>query len=191
MQEIGNRHSSWVRYMRLPTDLNTRRSNARSNSSLWADGSAALDNLDVTWGEMTNAITTQVHTISTVEIVCPNQGGFGSDIEFLGIEDQNNLDDCYPQLVYQTVTVRIPEKTDLVVTPNYAVWSPGQQPNDRNANFLYDDTEPDGGYNHFEIRRMNRAYTLPGVFEKGDITPPMRGVREWFQDVVFPPGGTP
>ena len=41
------------------------------------------------------------------------------------------------------------------------------------------------------IRRMNRAYTLPGVFERGDITPPMRQVRDWFDAVVFPPGGTP
>jgi hypothetical protein len=173
------------------SDLNSRRLNARSNRSLWAEGSASLDNLDVTWGQMTNAFTTQIHTISTVEIVCPNQGGFGSDIEFLGIEDQNNLDDCYPQLVYQTITVRLPEKTDLIVTPMYAVWSPGQSPNDQNVNFLYDDTEPDGGYNHFEIRRMNRAYTLPDVFERGQITPPMDDVRRWFESDVFPPGGTP
>jgi len=41
------------------------------------------------------------------------------------------------------------------------------------------------------IRRMNRAYTLPGVFEKGDITPPMDDVRLWFRDDVFEEGGTP
>ena len=41
------------------------------------------------------------------------------------------------------------------------------------------------------IRRMNRAYTLPGVFERGDITPPMREVRRWFNEDVFPTGGTP
>jgi hypothetical protein len=188
------RVSSWIGQCN-PRQLDSMRQNARHYRSLWAQGHAALNNLDVTWSQMSNAFYTRSMQIPTAELVCPSgnrPSDFGFELEFEGFErEPATLSECYYQNVTRTITVRIPEKTDLVVTPNYAVWSPGQQPNDRNANFLYDDTEPDGGYNHFEIRRMNRAYTLPDVFEKGDITPPMREVREWFMEDVFNQGGTP
>ena len=168
---------------------------AKSKSEKWSEGYAALNNLDVTWSQMSNAFYTTTMQIPKVELVCPSgnrPSDFGFELEFEDFERRPaTLSECYYQTVTRTITVRIPEKTDLVVTPMYAVWSPGQSPNDRNVNFLYDDTEPDGGYNHFEIRRMNRAYTLPDVFERGDITPPMDDVRAWFNEVVFRPGGTP
>lgn len=174
---------------------NSMRQNARHYRYLWSQGHAALNNLDVTWSQMSNAFYTTTMQIPTDELVCPSGNGssdFGFGLEFEGFEQQPaTLSECYYQTTMQTVTVRIPEKTDLVVTPMYAVWSPGQSPNDRNVNYLYDDTEPDGGYNHFEIRRMNRAYTLPDVFERGDITPPMDDVDLWFRDELFPEGGTP
>lgn len=180
------------------SELKSMKKNARHYRYLWSQGHAALNNLDVTWSQMSNAFYTTTIQFPTVELVChsgnrPSDFGFdGFELEFEDFErEPATLSDCYYQTVTRTITVRIPEKTDLVVTPMYAVWSPGQRPNDRNVNFLYDDTEPDGGYNHFEIRRMNRAYTLPRVFERGQITPPMDDVREWFERFVFNQGATP
>lgn len=166
------------------------RNNARDYSEEWADGRAALDNLDVTWGQMSNAFYYQTYQYTLNELHCPNQGDLGNGLELPDFEQEPiDLSECYYTPVTHTVTTRIPEKTDLVVTPQYAIWSKGQDPNDQIVNFLYDDTGADGGYNHFEIRRMNRAYTLDDVFQAGEITPPMDEVRDWFQTAVFPPGG--
>ncbi len=43
----------------------------------------------------------------------------------------------------------------------------------------------DGGYNHFELKRHRRAYTLPGVFETGDLAPTSQVNLPWFNDAWF------
>ena len=88
-----------------------------------------------------------------------------------------------PQPVYLTITV--PTKNDVIVQPEYATWSPGQDPNDRITNWLYDDIPADGGYNHFEIMRYKRAYTLDDVFQVGDLAPPMRDAADWIDEEIF------
>jgi len=77
-------------------------------------------------------------------------------------------------------------KNDVLIGPEYAVWSPGQNPNDRANNWFYDDTPQDGGYNHFELRRYKRAYTDgPGGFVQGQLAPPMRDAGDWVKITVF------
>lgn len=76
----------------------------------------------------------------------------------------------------------------MLLGPAYAVWSPGQNPNDQSVNFLYDDLPTEGGYNHFELRRSKRAYSLPGVFNAGDPAPPMEAAEEWLEEVVYSGG---
>ncbi len=53
------------------------------------------------------------------------------------------------------------------------------------TNWYYDDVPADGGYNHFELRRYKRAYTLPGVFNQGDLAPPMDEAADWLKTTVF------
>lgn len=85
---------------------------------------------------------------------------------------------------WETVTVYIPvaRKNDGLVAPNLAVWSPNQNQNDRVTNFYYGDEGADGGYNHSELRRARRAYTLPGVFRAGEETKPWREAKTWMID---------
>ncbi|MEX2603685.1 MAG: hypothetical protein WD361_05760 [Gracilimonas sp.] len=60
-----------------------------------------------------------------------------------------------------------------------------KNPNDRNINWYYDDIPANGGYNHFELRRYKRAYEMPGVFNQGDLAPPMEQVADWLEFQVF------
>ena len=77
-------------------------------------------------------------------------------------------------------------KNDVLIGPEYAVWSPGQNPNDRVNNWFYDDIPQDGGYNHFELRRYKRAYTDgPGGFVQGQLAPPMEEAADWVKYDVF------
>lgn len=83
---------------------------------------------------------------------------------------------------YQLVTIQydVPTKNDVLIGPEYAVWSPGQSPTNANGiNYYYDDVPSRGGYNHFELRRYKRAYTLPGVFSAGEYADPMFEARTW------------
>jgi hypothetical protein len=95
---------------------------------------------------------------------------------------------------YQLVTIEydVPTKNDVLIGPEYAVWSPGQSPTNANGiNYYYDDVPTVGGYNHFELRRHRRAYTLPNpaggnYFTKGvDTADPMAEAAEWIRLVVF------
>jgi len=88
--------------------------------------------------------------------------------------------------VTNTEVVLVPTKNDVIIGPDYAVWNPNDDPNDDSGpNRYYDDVPADGGYNHFELRRYKRAYTLPGVFQQGDPAPPMQEAAQWLEIVVF------
>ncbi len=84
-----------------------------------------------------------------------------------------------------------PTKNDVLIGPEYAVWSPGQHPLVENGiNYYYDDVPTDGGYNHFELRRHKRAYSLPNpsggyYFQQGDVAPPMGQAGAWIRDEIF------
>jgi hypothetical protein len=87
---------------------------------------------------------------------------------------------------YQLVTIQydVPTKNDVLIGPEYAVWSPGQDPLVSNGiNYYYPDVPADGGYNHFELRRHKRAYTLPGVFTAGQEAPPMEVAALWLNGI--------
>lgn len=88
--------------------------------------------------------------------------------------------------VYNTEVVLVPTKNDVIIGPDYAVWNPNDDPNDDSGpNRYYDDVPADGGYNHFELRRHKRAYTLPGVFQQGDPAPPMQEAGDWLLEEVW------
>ena len=70
------------------------------------------------------------------------------------------------------------DKSDGVVNIHSVLWSADDEFGDLN-NLYFDDVPVDGGYNHFELRHYERPYTLPGVFNKGDVNPPMQRLREW------------
>ncbi len=77
-------------------------------------------------------------------------------------------------------------KNDVIISPDYAVWNPNEDPEVSNGiNYYYDDVPADGGYNHFELRRYKRAYTLPGVFNQGDLAPPMDEAADWLMEEVW------
>lgn len=77
-------------------------------------------------------------------------------------------------------------KNYIIIGPEYAVWNPNDDPEiDNGINAYYDDVPADGGYNHFELRRYKRAYTLPGVFQQGDLAPPMEAAADWLEFQVF------
>jgi hypothetical protein len=84
-----------------------------------------------------------------------------------------------------------PTKKVVLIGPEYAVWSPGETHDDFLRNWYYDDVSAVGGYNHFELRRQRRAYTLPNpaggnYFTKGvDTADPMAEAATWLQDFVF------
>jgi hypothetical protein len=70
-------------------------------------------------------------------------------------------------------------KNDGLLTPESCVWDPGRSLTDNPKNQYYDDVPADGGYNHFELKRYRRNYTLPGVFNAGDYAPPMKEAADW------------
>jgi hypothetical protein len=79
---------------------------------------------------------------------------------------------------------QIATKNDGLLTPESCVWDPGSSLTDNPKNQYYDDVPADGGYNHFELKRYRRNYTLPGVFNAGDYAPPMRQAALWIRDEV-------
>jgi len=74
---------------------------------------------------------------------------------------------------------KIATKNDGLLSPESCVWDPGSSLTDNPKNQYYDDDPADGGYNHFELKRYKRAYTLPGVFNAGDYAPPMKDAADW------------
>jgi len=83
-------------------------------------------------------------------------------------------------MVTRTGYIKHADKNDGVVNTHSVLWSEGDQFEDLN-NIYFDDIPVDGGYNHFELRHYERPYTLPGVFEKGEINPPMGRLEFWIQ----------
>jgi hypothetical protein len=79
-------------------------------------------------------------------------------------------------------SIQIGTKNDGLLTPQSCVWDPGSPLVGYAKNKYYDDVPNDGGYNHFELKRYKRAYTLPGVFNVGDYAPPMREAALWINN---------
>lgn len=159
---------------------------ARAKRDRWQRGRDAMDNLDVSWGQIIDSYKI-VNTYSYGWMPIGSCGGNGGPV----VPGEEIIPDteCLGGVLYEytqfTVTTLIPEKNDAVVSPSYAVWSSGQQPNDQVINYLYDDVPAEGGYNHFEIKRYRRAYALQDVFQVGDLAPPMEDGANWVRFTVF------
>lgn len=70
-----------------------------------------------------------------------------------------------------------------MVNINSALWSEGDNL-ESTHNLYMNDTDEDGGYNHFELRNHARAYTLKRsdgsiIFSKGDKNPAMGRAEKW------------
>lgn len=80
---------------------------------------------------------------------------------------------------------KIADKHDGVVNIHSVLWSKGDAlTSDHNEYFS--DIPHDGGYNHFELRNLERAYDLDAKgdnlgFSKGDLNPVMEDVRTWLE----------
>lgn len=81
--------------------------------------------------------------------------------------------------------VETPEKNERILPLEYRAEANDDPEVDDGVNAYYDDVPADGGYNHFELRRHKRAYTLPGVFQAGQLAPPIRDAAIWLDDEVF------
>jgi hypothetical protein len=105
-----------------------------------------------------------------------------SSREVMLTPDVRCIDGQLYEYQYVKVINVIPTKSDGFLTFNSMTWNKGDNPNDRQKNFHYPDDTPEGGYNHLEIKRYKRAYTLDGVFTKGQLAPPMDEAAKWIQD---------
>lgn len=144
----------------------------------WVDAGARLDRIDGFWGVMIDSYINMPVDVSGWVYICEI-----SDPDQLPADDGQG-GDCWE---WQTTQMMLPvlTKNDVIVGPDYAVWNPGESPNDQSKNWYYDDMTADGGYNHFELRRYKRAYTLPGVFQAGQVALPMGEAKNWLEIVVF------
>jgi pimeloyl-ACP methyl ester carboxylesterase len=162
---------------------------ARRARDRWNTGRNALGNIDGTWGKMIDSyavVTMQIGLWVPVECEDTSGGSGGDDMP--GYEDGqggNSYEfECW-DYQYVNTSMITATKNDVIVGPPYAVWNPNEAPNDRILNWWYADITTDGGYNHFELRRHKRAYTLPGVFQQGDLAPPMEETADWLEITVF------
>ena len=176
-------------YFRTLSWLNVRRwfgydnKNSRK-ADRWDDGRTAMDNIDRTWGIMIDSFRLYQTTRMMMVNICEDGMMPGEGHEFdPGVPDSAYDGRCWIQQEVE-LTFLIPTKNDVLIGPDYAVWNPGEDPEDDNGvNSFYSDTESDGGYNHFELRRMKRAYSLEGVFEQGDYAPPMHDATTWLEEL--------
>lgn len=86
----------------------------------------------------------------------------------------------FGEWVTRTAYIKHADKNDGVVNRHSVLWSSNDEFDDLN-NLYFDDVPIDGGYNHFELCHYERPYTLPGVFDKGDLNPPMEDLEEWIK----------
>ncbi len=158
---------------------------ARRKRDSWNSGRNALDNIDGYWGEMIDSyFVGWIDIYQFVPIECDDGGGSGPPPPGQIPEPGGGGVDCWELQLVPTL-FSVPTKNDVIISPDYAIWSPGQYRNDRVVNWYYDDQPADGGYNHFELRRYKRAYTLPGVFQVGQYAPPMRDAALWLDNDVL------
>ena len=159
----------------------------RTRRDAWNLGYTAWESIDNTWAQAIGAGRDYVYTKRIWHVWGCNLPIYPSRPKFLepDVEALFYLPPCpgggyyNPNGYYQTITVHVPvaRKNDGLISPNLAVWKKGQNPNDRVTNFYYGDEGADGGYNHSELRRARRAYTLPGVFQAGEVTPQWNQVK--------------
>lgn len=145
----------------------------RKRRLLCQDGRTAIDNLETTWSSIIDA---KSYTQTTIMV-------------------QEFVEDCGPNAficegswhwVQKTVWIGTPDKHDGVVTVKATRWAANHSNEDlhnqHNPDSLMIGGKDHGGFNHFEIRNAKRNYTLPGVFNKGDVNPPMDRVADWIFD---------
>ena len=159
----------------------------------WNKGRAELDNIDTRWGKIIDAYKyTPYEDVILIPSGTCDGGPGGGPGGVWSIQESVNPDDytCVNGTLYEIQIVqgyyRYATKNDGLLTHESCVWDPGSPLVGYSKNKYYDDVPDEGGYNHFELKRYKRAYTLPGVFNAGDYAPPMREAARWinndFQD---------
>ena len=149
-------------------------------STIWKNGLTSLRNRDATWAKIIyskNYIESSSTILVKIDDYCDE-----SSREVMLTPDVRCIDGQLYEYQYVKVINVIPTKSDCFLTFNSMTWNKGDNPNDRQKNFHYPDDTPEGGYNHLEIKRYKRAYTLPGVFNKGQLAPPMEETARWIDN---------
>jgi len=154
-------------------------------------GRTALDNLDSDWGYVIGSYRYETQSVVSQQYIggCTDDGSNNSppgalDVEGFERSVASEDPNCDPwKTVTVTTTVRIPLKNDGVLSPYYAVWHQGDNPNDKVHNWYYGDSG-DGGYNDLELMRYKRTYTQ-GANRKGQLERPMHETHDWLHDHVL------
>lgn len=156
---------------------------ARTRRDIWSAAKREIDNLGNTWAELINSYRIKTISYTTKVLVCDSRPKPG-DVQFANVlYALNEEEDCWYD--YQTVynDVLVADKNDGVVNIHSALWTRGDGfISDHNRYFDDIGVNGDGGYNHYELRYHKRQYTLPGVFEKGNLNPTMEYAENWIRD---------
>jgi len=192
--EYFNRNENYFRQLadryhwcRFRASCRSARDYAHYRENLWKQAKLEIDNIDVTWGELINSYKFVTFPVSVYYPPCESGGGSdgpGRVPGFFDIGTLPNGDQCSTksggESIIEYKEFPIADKNDGVVNIHSVLWKEGQALISTH-NQYFDDIPADGGYNHFELRNYKRAYTLPGVFNKGDINPSLEKAELWIK----------
>jgi len=167
----------------------------RRYRELWKAAKQELDQIDNIWSTIINSNNLVKHTRTEYISECDGGGQDGPSIGFNGFLDIEQLPDgtiCsstqggeYVQVEY---SFSVPDKNDGVVTTRSVLWDKNHTFND-DFNQYNSDLPHNGGYNHFELRNLTRAYDLKDKgtekgFSEGDPNPAMDNVKAWIEELL-------
>lgn len=160
---------------------------SRENRELWRTAKKEIDQIGNIWAEFINAY--RYETVYYRIYVPPCEEQSFSDQLAIKLPDENCSDNPNGEYVYKSSQVKVPVKHDGVVTTHSVLWSKTDNFNDLNNIYMKDvNITPrgdDGGYNHFELRNYERAYTLKEngqvVFSEGNPNPAMEEAEDWLK----------
>ena len=161
----------------------------RRYRELWKTAKQELDQIDNIWSTIINS--NRIITVDMLHYIppCEDVSGPGAIPIMLEVAMLPNGEECSTnqngEYAYRPTSIPIPDKNDGVVTTSSVLWDKSHSFND-DYNIYNSDEPHDGGYNHFELRNLERAYDLDDNgseegFSKGDLNPAMNDVKAWLE----------
>jgi hypothetical protein len=166
----------------------------RKHRELWKTAKQELDQIDNIWATIINSNNLVKHTLTEYIPECDGGGREGSGPIFNGFFDLEELpyggvcsSNPGGEYIQTDYFYPVPDKNDGVVTTKSVLWDKNHTFND-DYNQYNSDVPHDGGYNHFELRNLERAYDLKDNgsakgFSEGDLNPSMDNVKTWLKDL--------